>query len=549
MIDGEDLQARAGVREGAILAGKYRVERVLGAGGMGVVVAAYHEQLQERVALKFLLPGMLADDTAVSRFLREARAAAKIKSEHVARVFDVGTLETGAPYIVMEFLEGGDLGARLRQRGPLSIEEAVDFVLQACVAIAEAHGLGIVHRDLKPANLFCLRRPDGQPAIKVLDFGISKMAGQPGSTGGGVTKTAAIMGSPFYMSPEQMRSSRDVDLRTDIWALGVILYELATGQVPFPGESITEIAIHVATRPTPPLRALLPGASPGFEAVIARCLEKDRDARYRRVADLARALVPFGSKRALSSIDRISGLTEGVDTLPLPSHFQSELPSSALAHGAGDTGAPVGRTMDAGAPGMTRVPGGGARRARTLGFALAALVGGSIVVASGLWFATRSTALPAHAHDPSEAPGSGAPPPASVSAPPASASVLGSTPHAPSVAPAGAADPLANGERADPATSSDPSKNAQTARGSADAGAGAAPSGPAGGPAGAHHGTEGAPPPNVPPLVVRNPNPINPINPASTASAAVVVKPRAVDCTVPFFIDPQGHRVPKPECL
>jgi len=223
--DSGALQLAAGVREGEVLAGKYRVDKVLGAGGMGVVVAARHIQLETRVAIKLLLPAMLDNSEAVMRFAREARAASKINNEHVVRVFDVGTLPSGAPFMVMEFLEGEDLSAWIAQRGPLPIDLAVDFVLQACVAVADAHCLGIVHRDLKPANLFSLRRSDGQFVIKVLDFGISKVA-DSGATGpvGSVTHTSAIMGSPHYMSPEQMRSSKEVDARADIWALGVILF-------------------------------------------------------------------------------------------------------------------------------------------------------------------------------------------------------------------------------------------------------------------------------------------------------------------------------------
>src|SRR5580658_3035975 len=160
----------AGVVEGDVLEGKYRIERVLGVGGMGVVVAAHHIQLDEKVALKFLLPSALGNPDAVARFAREARAVVKIKSEHVARVSDVGALQDGAPYMVMEYLEGGDLEAWLQERGPLPIEQTVEFVLQACEAIAEAHALGIVHRDLKPANLFCIRRADGLLSIKVLAF-------------------------------------------------------------------------------------------------------------------------------------------------------------------------------------------------------------------------------------------------------------------------------------------------------------------------------------------------------------------------------------------
>lgn len=177
-----DPQELLGVGEGDVLAGKYRVERILGVGGMGAVVAARHLQLDSKVALKFLLPAMLGDREAVERFAREARAAVQITNEHVARVTDVGTLDNGAPYIVMEYLEGGDLAAWVQERGALPIEQAIDFVLQSCIAVADAHALGIIHRDLKPANLFCVRRSDGQLCIKVLDFGISKVTRRSGSS-------------------------------------------------------------------------------------------------------------------------------------------------------------------------------------------------------------------------------------------------------------------------------------------------------------------------------------------------------------------------------
>ncbi len=255
-----DLQQAAGVVEGQVLAGKYRVEKVLGVGGMGVVVAARHIQLDSKVALKFLLPSMLANSEAVSRFAGVARAAVRITSEHVARVLDVGTLENGAPYLVMEFLDGGDLAGWLQRQGALPIEQAVEFVLHACVAVADAHGIGIVHhRALRPANLFCVRRRlDGQLLVKVLDFGISKVTDASGPDSGmSMTRTSSVLGSPLYMSPEQMQTPKDVDAQTDIWALGVILYELLTAHVPFDGETIAEVAVAAATRP-PPLDAHLP---------------------------------------------------------------------------------------------------------------------------------------------------------------------------------------------------------------------------------------------------------------------------------------------------
>lgn len=300
--------AAASVRVGEIIADKYRVERVLGVGGMGVVVAAHHIHLDARVALKFLLPETLSNSDAVVRFLREARAAVKIKSEHVARVTDVGTLPSGAPYMVMEYLEGEDLAEWLKQRGALPIEQAVEFVLQACVAVADAHALGIIHRDLKPANLFCVRRSDGQLSIKVLDFGISKMTETGGAVLESVTRTAAVMGSPFYMSPEQMRSSRNVDTRTDIWALGMILFELIARRPAFRAETVTELAIQVANEPTPPIRTFRPDVPEGLEAILFKCLQKDRNARYPNVAELALALLPFAPRRAKASVERISGI-------------------------------------------------------------------------------------------------------------------------------------------------------------------------------------------------------------------------------------------------
>jgi tRNA A-37 threonylcarbamoyl transferase component Bud32 len=303
---GDPLRA-AGLAEGQVLAGKYRVERVLGVGGVGIVVAARHLQLDQMVAIKFLLPAMASDAEAVARFEREARSAARIKGEHVARIFDVGETE-GAPFMVMELLEGGDLAQWLAQRGPLPIAHAVDFVLQACVAIAAAHSLGIVHRDLKPANLFCVPRSDGQLLVKVLDFGISKVV-EYGASGSAVsvTRTSSVLGSPHYMSPEQAQGAKDVDTRTDIWALGVILYELLAGNVPFPGDAFGAIAVKISTQPAPALDDLRSDAPPELAEVVQKCLSKDRRDRFPNVAALARALAPFAPERALGLVDRIAG--------------------------------------------------------------------------------------------------------------------------------------------------------------------------------------------------------------------------------------------------
>jgi len=248
---------RAEVRPGDVLAGKYRVERVLGAGGMTVVVAALHTQLDERVALKLLLPQALARPDAVARFGLAARAAARLRSNHAVRVSDVGTLENGSPYVVMEYLDGRDLSTWITQEGALPAEQAIDFLLQACEAVGEAHSLGIVHGDLKPANLFCVRRFNGQQLIKVRDFGFA----MPTTAG----------------APEQLDASKGVDARSDIWSLGAILFELLTGA-------------KVDNDPAPLPSAVLPGAAAALRPILARCLEKDRDLRFQTVAELVSAL-------------------------------------------------------------------------------------------------------------------------------------------------------------------------------------------------------------------------------------------------------------------
>jgi serine/threonine protein kinase len=284
-------QKKSPVSPGDVLAGKYRVERVLGVGGMGVVVAATHLQLEQLVALKFLLPAALAKPSAVGRFEREARAAVRLRSEHVARVSDVGTMEDGAPYIVMEYLEGRDLGARVDEDGPLSVVEAVDYLLQTCEAVAEAHALGIIHRDLKPQNLFLTSRVDGKPLVKVLDFGISKVT--QGVEELSLTKTTDVVGSPNYMSPEQLRAARLADARSDIWALGAILYELLSGKVPFEAETLTQLCAMVISDPPRPLKELRADLPLDLIAIIERCLDKDPARRFQNVGELADALEPF----------------------------------------------------------------------------------------------------------------------------------------------------------------------------------------------------------------------------------------------------------------
>jgi serine/threonine-protein kinase len=296
------------VQRGQVLAGKYRVEELLGRGGMGVVMAATHLTLNQKVALKFLTKEACQLPEAVARFLREARSAVQIQSEHVARVLDFGTLESGAPYIVMEYLRGMDLKDLGQQRGPLPPSEAVDYLLQAIDAVAEAHALGIVHRDLKPSNLFITHRADGSPLVKVLDFGISKALQADSSTQLQMTASAAIMGSPQYMSPEQIRSSKNVDARADIWALGTILHELLAGSPAYTADTVPGLLATIVADPPQSLASARPDLPPGLEPLVLRCLEKDRTRRFANVAELSRSLLPFASAESRSIVGRICRL-------------------------------------------------------------------------------------------------------------------------------------------------------------------------------------------------------------------------------------------------
>jgi serine/threonine-protein kinase len=305
--EGEAAPATAVPVPGTVLAGKYCVEGVLGTGGMGYVLAATHMHLDERVAMKFLHADVTKDPNVVKRFLREAKAAIKIRSEHVVRVLDVGTLEDGVPYMVMEHLQGKDLELTLETNGPMPVQVCVDYVLQACEALAEAHVQGLVHRDLKPANLFVTKRADGSPLVKVLDFGISKITGPKGAELG-LTKTSSLMGTPRYMAPEQMRAARSVDARADIWALGVNMYELLTGRQPFVGETLTEVCVSVIEDSPPPIAQLRPEVPRGLDAAVQRCLEKDPSKRFQSVAELAGALAEFASVAGHPSVARVKGV-------------------------------------------------------------------------------------------------------------------------------------------------------------------------------------------------------------------------------------------------
>jgi eukaryotic-like serine/threonine-protein kinase len=305
-----DRSAALPVQIGEIFAGKYRVERVLDNGGMGVVALATHVRLEHRVAIKFIRDYSANSAETIRRFIQEAKATARIRSEHAVKVLDVAELPSGEPYIVMEYLEGSDLQDVLDARGALPPDEAVGYVLQALEAIAEAHLAGIVHRDLKPSNLFLTHRPDGSPLIKVLDFGLSKMA-RAGH--GGSTATSAVLGTPLYMSPEQLHDSKSVDGRTDIWSMGVVLYLLLANRQPFFGKDLPRILTKVFTEDPEPLSAIAPDVPPGLAAIVSRCLAKEPGARFQTVAELASALQAFARPSTLINIQRIGRMTARSD--------------------------------------------------------------------------------------------------------------------------------------------------------------------------------------------------------------------------------------------
>jgi serine/threonine-protein kinase len=327
-------------RPGDVLAGKYRIERVIGEGGMGVVFAAHHELLDQAVAVKLLFAEAGRDEEAVGRFLQEARSAAKLQSEHVTRVMDIDTLPSGLPFIVMEYLEGSDLSDVIDNHGPQAPMFAVDCVLQALEALSLAHAQGIVHRDLKPSNLFLTKRPDGSQIVKILDFGISKTHGSKRKVQT-LTTSRSVLGSPPYMSPEQVRSPRSVDSRTDIWSMGVVLYELLTAKMPFAGEEVGETFAAILEKAPDPVRKLNPRVPEGLEAAVAGCLQRDREKRFASVADMAAAIAPFGSGKNTQSLERIRQTLARTDELSNPRGVAVSSGSMAAAR-------PDAQTVDVG---------------------------------------------------------------------------------------------------------------------------------------------------------------------------------------------------------
>jgi serine/threonine-protein kinase len=289
-------------KAGDLVDGKYRILGAIGEGGVGTILEAHHELLDKDVALKLIALEPSPNTSAAAlaeRFLVEARAAAKVESPHVARVMDVGTLDSGAPFMVMERLEGCNLEELLALEGKLSVEDTVDFVMQALQGLAHAHVLGVVHRDPKPANLFLARQPDGSAVIKIVDFGLAMLLDEAGrrQVSTRVTGSGGLVGSPVYMSPEQVRNEEHIDHRTDIWSVGVVLYELLTGKVPFGTKAVGlgELFAAILEEPLVPVSEQRPEVPKEIDAIIARCLSRDVADRYSDVAEIARAIAPFGS--------------------------------------------------------------------------------------------------------------------------------------------------------------------------------------------------------------------------------------------------------------
>ncbi len=291
---------------GDIVAGKYRIETVVGEGGMGVVYAAHHVALNQRVALKLLLVDSPGGEETVERFVREAQAAARLRTEHVVRVTDAGALDSGLPFLVMEYLQGCDLAELVALDGPLPAHDVADYMLQVLAGLALAHTAGIVHRDLKPANIFLALRGDGSNIIKILDFGISKQKSE--GTRWKELTGKALLGTPAYMSPEQLRSSKAVDARADIWSLGVVMYELLSAKLPFDGEAPGEIFAAILEQSPAPLRAHRPDLPPEWDHIVMRCLQRAPDARFQDVGEMTRLLRPLGTRRwehAASATERV----------------------------------------------------------------------------------------------------------------------------------------------------------------------------------------------------------------------------------------------------
>lgn len=430
---------------GDVIADKYRIDQVLGKGGMGLVVAAEHIQLQERVAIKFL---RLEGDTAPefqTRFVREAQVSAKLRSEHVVKVRDFGMLDDGTPYMVMEYLEGVDLRKLLKQFGKLPVETALGYVAQACEGLAEAHAIGVVHRDMKPSNLYLTKRPDGSDLVKILDFGVAKMV--QGTDHDELTAAGMLLGSPRYMSPEQLKGAKDIDGRADIWSLGAIMYELLVGRAPFLAQTTAALCMKILGNEAPvAMSSERSDITPELEAVIMQCLERNADDRVPDVGVLCTKLahaahsanLEAAAKRVVAVLERRAMQQTGTySTL-----------SSAESKGIATSGPATGslsidvRSASGVASAASWSSADGQSRKRT--YAVAGIAGALVIGAGVLFAAFRGTTEPATG----TAPPSATPPPVASPAPtePATQQPTASAPPVTATATASEAAPSATAE-------------------------------------------------------------------------------------------------------
>ncbi len=407
--------------KGTLLAGKYRILRRIGQGGMGEVYAAEHSGLAQCVALKLLSRHLADDEVASARFLQEARAAARVQDPRVVRVMDVGTYQSSRPFLVMELLEGRDLGEVLRADGEFAPEAGVDLLLEMLEGVAAIHARGIVHRDLKPSNVFLTRR-DG---VKILDFGIAKLEDADGS----VTASQSLVGSPAYASPEQLRGARNVDARSDIWSLGVLTFQILSGELPFEGATAAEVSASVLEHAPRSLVELAPQVSTELEALVMRCLERSKEKRFGSVVELATALAPLASARGRVSVTRIEERSAA-------SFPHDDAPDDGVPDESWRT-----ETLERAGPSSA-----GLRTAATWSFgrdlrARRLPVVGSVIVLSGaavaLAFALRRNHPPA-----ADASGSAARPPPAAAPTPEARPIA---PETPSTAPASSAPPPVRG--------------------------------------------------------------------------------------------------------
>ncbi len=349
------LSIKGGVRipqVGEIVQEKFLLQSCIGSGGMGVVFQGEHLLLKTRIALKCLRTELVGDAGALARFLQEARLAASIENEHSTRIHDVGTTADGTPYIVMEYLRGVALDEHLERSGPLPVADVVTIVLQLLAVLAEAHGKGLVHRDLKPANLFLQERSNGELWVKVMDFGISKHVGAGPAPQLGITTPHTLLGSPQYMSPEQLRDSSAVDHRSDIWSAGIVLYELLAGTVPFDAESLADLCAIILDRQPAPLRKVRGDVPPGLEDVILRTLAKDPASRPQNVGELALLLAPYAPESARAAVG-------GINAVCLKSSRSARIASPVVVERLPPPASPKARRLSL-ALGLSLVAGAGA---------------------------------------------------------------------------------------------------------------------------------------------------------------------------------------------